>query len=275
MSDEELDEFTCGICQDLFMDPMETQCCRQIYCKQCITQWLNERNSCPFDRKSLDMRDMKSPSRVVTNLLNKMKVKCEYHCNGCDVISIMDQLSNHSKACVKNPNMFCQKCGLSGGSAEDHNCIANLLMKISEISDENKILKAQNNLNDDQGALKVITFSLNKLLTRLFQLLNDAVKRARNNLSKVKIIINYKFAQKDVDYCIEKVRECIKETESARDISTRMYQNITKNYPRRSIHVSVRMAGMGYSCTWIESSCLHLRFDRLDVVIFISPEERF
>ena len=79
LADKDLDEFICGICQDVFVDPKETQCYRQIYCKECISQWLTNNTTCPFDRKLLDTESLRSPSRVVTNLLNNMEVKCDYH----------------------------------------------------------------------------------------------------------------------------------------------------------------------------------------------------
>lgn len=134
LCDKDLDEFTCGICQDIFVDPKETQCCRQIYCKECITEWLKDNTTCPFDRKLLNAESLRSPSRVVTNLLNNMKVKCDYHLKGCKVISAMDQLSQHLKSCDKNPNRLCESCGLSIGGAK-HDCIANLKIQNQQLKD--------------------------------------------------------------------------------------------------------------------------------------------
>ena len=54
--EEELDEFTCSICQDIFDEPVVTQCCRQSFCTVCINEWLEDNNTCPNDRKGLTVQ---------------------------------------------------------------------------------------------------------------------------------------------------------------------------------------------------------------------------
>ena len=105
VSDKDLDEFTCGICQDIFVRPLEAQCCGQIFCKDCIEEWLWDKTTCPSDRKTLNIKDMRSPSRVVLNLMNNMRVKCNYHGNGCNTTTIMEELPQHLKYC-KKPKPF-------------------------------------------------------------------------------------------------------------------------------------------------------------------------
>ena len=40
-SGKELDQLVCGICHEIFTDPIVTKCCGQTYCRKCIEKWLN------------------------------------------------------------------------------------------------------------------------------------------------------------------------------------------------------------------------------------------
>ena len=139
VSNNDLDEFTCGICQNIFVSPLEARCCGQIFCKDCIEEWFRERNTCPSDRRTLDIKDMRSPSRVVLNLMNNMRVKCNYNANGCNTITTMEELHQHLMYCKQNLNSLCETCGLRGGGRADHNCIENMKKEILTL---NEIIKA-------------------------------------------------------------------------------------------------------------------------------------
>ena len=101
-NEDELDELTCGICQDIFDDPVVTQCCRQTYCTICINQWLVDNNTCPNDRKSLDINGLAPSSISFINLLNKLKIKCSNSNNGCHVILKIVEMKDHEMICDKN-----------------------------------------------------------------------------------------------------------------------------------------------------------------------------
>ena len=120
--DEDLDEFSCGICCDIFNEPVFSPCCRQTYCKDCINHWLIEHNTCPNDRKSLTPKDLSSPPRVLINLLNKLKIKCDFHVNGCETVTSLTDLAQHKERCDFNPFRKCINCGLNGG-LEGHDCV--------------------------------------------------------------------------------------------------------------------------------------------------------
>src|SRR5437868_9316546 len=105
---DELDEWTCGICHDILDEPVDTQCCRQTYCTICINQWLVDNKSCPNDRKTLYMNGVRPVSRAFMNLLNKLRIKCENHSKGCQTILTIEEMRNHLKTCDKNC-ISCQK----------------------------------------------------------------------------------------------------------------------------------------------------------------------
>ncbi len=63
LSQSDAEEYTCSICQDIFCDPLVTNCCLQTFCGQCINEWLETNNKCPFDRKPLKRCELIRPPR--------------------------------------------------------------------------------------------------------------------------------------------------------------------------------------------------------------------
>lgn len=64
-----LEEEVCVICQDsLGNNPMAKTLCKHIYCRGCITQWLNENKKCPVCQVDLD--DMVETTNIEEELPN-------------------------------------------------------------------------------------------------------------------------------------------------------------------------------------------------------------
>ncbi|CAG2183010.1 unnamed protein product [Oppiella nova] len=72
LSDLERDELSCSICQDLLNRPVVAQCCLQMFCKDCIHNWLDSSNTCPYDRKPLSVRELCRPPRLRSNEMFKV-----------------------------------------------------------------------------------------------------------------------------------------------------------------------------------------------------------
>jgi hypothetical protein len=51
LTESDTEELTCGICQHLFRNPVVTNCYLQTFCEQCINDWLETNNKCPYDMK--------------------------------------------------------------------------------------------------------------------------------------------------------------------------------------------------------------------------------
>ena len=81
---------------------MVTDCCQQMFCRQCITRWLSDHNSCPNDRKILKTSLLMSAPKAVKNLLNNMDVKCANYEKGCQAVIKMEQLDKHLQECQHN-----------------------------------------------------------------------------------------------------------------------------------------------------------------------------
>jgi len=144
VSKNDLEEFTCGICIEIFCDPIVTPCCRQTYCLECINEWLSGNNTCPNDRKLLTVNNLSPPPRVLTNLLNNMRIRCDFHANGCNKDIQLNSLSTHIKNCDFDPKKVCKTCGSKRDKEPIHDCAKNLLMLNRSLNDQIKKLVDQN-----------------------------------------------------------------------------------------------------------------------------------
>ncbi|CAG2168861.1 unnamed protein product, partial [Oppiella nova] len=99
LSPTDIQELSCSICLNIFRDPVVAQCCRQTFCRDCITDWFQENTACPYDRKTLTMSELYKPPRVFEAILGKLKIKCQFSDNGCPSVVPLDQLSQHVDSC--------------------------------------------------------------------------------------------------------------------------------------------------------------------------------
>ena len=120
------------------MNPVFTQCCRQTYCSDCIHWWLKDHNKCPNDRQSLNTNGLSPSPLIVINLLNKMRIKCDFYSNGCQEMTKVSEMEKHIKTCAYNPIKECTKCGFTGDSS--HNCIDYLILENKRLREENSRL---------------------------------------------------------------------------------------------------------------------------------------
>ena len=127
-SDKVLDRLECGICNELFSDPMVTKCCGQTYCRKCVNEWLNGRNTCPNCRSHLTVKDVHRV-RALSNMIDELSVRCPYHRDGCPLVVEFGQLASHAKRCQ---HRLCD-CGFRGSSV-GHNCIGHLLAEATRRS---------------------------------------------------------------------------------------------------------------------------------------------
>lgn len=71
------DEFLCQICTLVFENPVETPC-EHFFCDECIKDWISVDAVCPVDRQPLTTAYLKTPNRLIRNLLGKLDIKCDF-----------------------------------------------------------------------------------------------------------------------------------------------------------------------------------------------------
>jgi len=157
---DELDHFMCGICHDVFRTT-ETPCCRQIYCKECITEWLTASNSCPNDRKPLNSSRLLSASLPMLNIIDKMRVKCVHHEKGCPSVHKIGDEQDHLNVCQFAQ---CKTCG-SKDLEFGHNCLTYLLEEKVKVSEENR--KQRQELSDLKTAHQITKMESHSEIARL------------------------------------------------------------------------------------------------------------
>ena len=96
----------CEICLDVLTDPVQTSCCGQSYCKDCISKL--RKQVCPHCRENLEA----FPDKKSVRFINDLQIKCPYHIDDkCQWKGSSSELKNHLKICDIKP-VFCSlRCG--------------------------------------------------------------------------------------------------------------------------------------------------------------------
>jgi hypothetical protein len=86
MDEQSIDgELKCSICTDPFIDPVVTPSCDHTFCRSGIESALKNKTACPNCRHDpLFLTELKPPSRILTNLLNRILVRCN-KCGGTNI----------------------------------------------------------------------------------------------------------------------------------------------------------------------------------------------
>jgi hypothetical protein len=179
------DELICSICEGVLENPVQVISCEHVFCSDCLDSWLSKgKMTCPLDRETINRDDMKTP-RIVTNLLAKLSIKCDFANYGCNAIVKLESLSTHSSQCVFNPEkpLRCEKgCGLilaNRNAFVEHNCMEELhnfvrgqteqingqQQQIDELKAEIFRLKINNSNNDEE--FRKMKQSINNLELKL------------------------------------------------------------------------------------------------------------
>ncbi|CAG2169890.1 unnamed protein product [Oppiella nova] len=142
LSAKEKAEYTCSICQDIFCCPMTTPCCLQTFCEDCITGWLQNNTSCPYDRKTLTIDKLSRAPRVLVNMLGNLNIKCEFWDNGCREVYNLEDLIQHNAICEHNEANRPKTCDVCYcDKTRDHDCVEALLEDKCNANDEINFLK--------------------------------------------------------------------------------------------------------------------------------------
>ena len=161
-NDEVIQELTCGICLNIFNNAVQTNCGHN-YCADCLKLLIvtsddrNDRNVhilCPECRQQIPSCRRRSGNglvevvsgfwfernRTLNNIINKHKVKCDNHLNGCPQVMALESLAAHLKDCQHS---LCVKCGLNDDNWEQHDCIEALKTMNNDLSAKCETMKTE------------------------------------------------------------------------------------------------------------------------------------
>lgn len=71
------EELYCPICRRVLEEPMQSPC-DHLFCRECIHGWLAANESCPVDRGSLELIDLRPAVMFISNMLGKLDIKCKF-----------------------------------------------------------------------------------------------------------------------------------------------------------------------------------------------------
>lgn len=252
LSESMAKHMSCSICLGIYCKPVETQC-GHTFCQQCIKQWINQNNnSCPQCRQQLANKRKRNSrnnnnsidesvmfwetNRNFVNLINDLKIKCDFVLKGCNEVLELGLLSDHLEKCDYN---YCKTCGLKMGKKDEHNCIELLKRDRNKfkqlfIETQRFVEKYKHDLNDNKNQLmtKSLIFEekIQKYTERIDELVNEKLDFekerqqlmekisslekmiANNNNEKTANVLNY--SSVDSSSAPVLVNDCDKRTES-------------------------------------------------------------
>ena len=108
--------FLCSICSNVLKDPVLCPRNQHCFCRGCITKHLENSRRCPTcaDEHELTVESLASPSGMVKNYLNELKIRCVYENRGCQDIVQSQHLERHETTCGFTPTVCSnQRCGVT------------------------------------------------------------------------------------------------------------------------------------------------------------------
>ena len=106
------DHFHCSICYNVLKEPVMCRNNEHLFCRDCITEHLNTNShTCPECNEDLTVETLRR-TRVVSNILSGLKIKCDYSHRGCQEYIRLEELDSHVENCgfapVKCSNEECE-----------------------------------------------------------------------------------------------------------------------------------------------------------------------
>ena len=92
--------FHCIICTNVFKHPVM---CRphdgHLFCRACITRHLMNSQTCPTCTQPLTVETLSEAPRSTINVLDELRIRCEFFRRGCTKVIELGELERHVKEC--------------------------------------------------------------------------------------------------------------------------------------------------------------------------------
>ena len=93
----------CPICSNVLKDPVQCQN-EHYFCRSCIKKHLHENSeTCPVCQDYLTEEILTKPPRLLTNMLECLKIRCDHANRGCRELIKLEFLHQHVKSCGYSP----------------------------------------------------------------------------------------------------------------------------------------------------------------------------
>ncbi len=93
----------CPICRNVLKDPV--QCPNEHYfCRSCVGEHLRKNSkTCPMCQHHLTEETLTKPPRILTDMLQSLKIRCDHAKRGCRELIKLEFLDRHVKSCGYSP----------------------------------------------------------------------------------------------------------------------------------------------------------------------------
>lgn len=88
------DEYSCGICHNVFEQPSRPAQCRHVFCKSCLFNQSVTNNSCPMCRRQFNFQQIIFEHQI-RNKINSLHFECE----NCSQTLKLSNYNEHQQAC--------------------------------------------------------------------------------------------------------------------------------------------------------------------------------
>lgn len=92
------DDLQCGICFCAATDPVVTEECGHLFCRDCLYTALERKRECPIDRLPLSLDEIRKDIRALRKIQSLM-VSCHNQKAGCTWVGNYSDLERHSERC--------------------------------------------------------------------------------------------------------------------------------------------------------------------------------
>ncbi len=102
------EDHQCTICTSILTDPIQNECCGQLFCDGCLKKWLRKKKTCPHCReaKFAFIKDKR-----MKRAIDSLKIYCPNRSKGCDKITTLGECNQHLEKCLFVEVSCTKKCG--------------------------------------------------------------------------------------------------------------------------------------------------------------------
>ncbi|XP_035216202.1 RING finger protein 151-like, partial [Stegodyphus dumicola] len=93
------DELICSVCRGVFCEPVQCPC-HHVFCRACITKWLQTNRNCPVCRKRATNYCIEEVVPLIRNMIMKLTLHCRNSEHGCREKFALEGCENHMKECI-------------------------------------------------------------------------------------------------------------------------------------------------------------------------------
>ena len=199
-----MDSFCCKICFEVLHDPVQCQNNEHYFCRKCISQHLENSETCPLCLDQLTLETLRPPSRIILEIVSQLKKpRCRHVSRGCTENVEVEDVLLHEQTCGYAPvvclNEGCKET-VNRRNQESHESEECKFRRVTcESCDEELVYidyerhqcTLRKEINDITLRLDEVTKSLHKLTSTQAQVLerleayDQSIKDLQNPLRRV------------------------------------------------------------------------------------------